>query len=65
VTGPKKIASYPQFVRACDKFPTAARTDVARRLGLGLLQGIAFAARLAAERGEIETPTVRGQRTHR
>jgi hypothetical protein len=46
------IANYPAFVRSCDANPDLSREEVARKLGLGTLQGVAYAGRLAAERGE-------------
>lgn len=49
-------SSYEQFVRACDKNPSLTREQVAKRLKLGHWQAIAFAARMAAARGETTPP---------
>lgn len=59
------IISYEQFKRAVEREP-GDRVEVGERAGLGRLQAIAFAARLAVERGEVDPapPGSEGMRTH-
>jgi hypothetical protein len=47
-----KGTDYPAFVRCCDANKSLTRSVVAEKMGLGVMQGVAFAARLAESRGE-------------